>query len=115
MVVLAATLPSLTNRVRHSIDYAGAGLLAVMLSSITLVSDLGGSAYPWSSPLLIGLIAVSVVSLALFAIVEAQGSRAGSPLRLFSGRRSWSHLSSVSLSDSRFSDRSPISHCICRL
>jgi EmrB/QacA subfamily drug resistance transporter len=83
MVVLAATLPSLANRVRHSIDYTGAGLLAVVLSSITLLSDLGGSAYPWSSPLVIGLIAVSVLSLALFAIVERKAAEPVLPLRLF--------------------------------
>jgi len=83
MVVLAATLPSLANRVRHSIDYAGAGLLAVVLSSITLISDLGGSAYPWSSPLVIGLIAVSVLSLGVFAIVERKAAEPVLPLRLF--------------------------------
>ena len=49
LLVLAATLPSLSRRTARSIDYAGAGLLAVMLSSITLVADLGGTAYPWSS------------------------------------------------------------------
>src|SRR5712672_1306359 len=83
MAVLAATLPSLTNRVRHSIDYTGAGLLAVVLSSITLLADLGGSAYPWSSPLLIGLVAVSALSLALFAIVEGTAAEPVLPLRLF--------------------------------
>src|SRR5712671_530677 len=70
LVVLAATLPSLERRVVRSIDYVGAALLAVLLSAVTLLSDLGGSAYPWSSPLLIGLVAVSALSLALFVIVE---------------------------------------------
>src|SRR4051794_10241270 len=59
LVVLAATLPSLSKRAARSIDYAGAALLAVMLSSVTLVSDLGGTSYPWSSSLMIGLIAAS--------------------------------------------------------
>jgi predicted MFS family arabinose efflux permease len=54
-----------------------------VLSSITLLADIGGSAYPWSSPLLIGLIAVSVLSLALFAIVERKAAEPVLPLRLF--------------------------------
>src|SRR5204863_6563663 len=70
LAVLAATLPSLSRREVRAIDYAGAGLLAVMLSSITLVSDLGGTSYPWSSALMIGLIAAAVISLALFIVVE---------------------------------------------
>src|SRR5450756_1810788 len=39
LVVLAATLPSLSHRVARTIDYTGAALLAVVLSSITLLSD----------------------------------------------------------------------------
>jgi len=83
LVVLAATLPSLSRRVARSIDYAGAGLLAVVLSSITLLADLGGTAYPWSSPVSIGLIAVSLLSLALFVVVERKASEPVLPLRLF--------------------------------
>ena len=86
LAVLAATLPSTSARVVRSIDYAGAGLLAVMLSSITLLSDLGGTAYPWSSPLIIGLIGVSVVTLALFILVERNATEPVLPLRLFRQR-----------------------------
>src|SRR6476469_483332 len=60
LAVLAATLPSRSERAARSIDYYGAGLLAVMLSSITLISDLGGTAYPWSSSRILGLIAVTI-------------------------------------------------------
>jgi len=81
--VLAATLPSLPFRAVRSIDYAGAGLLAVMLSCVTLVSDVGGTAYPWSSPLMLGLIAVSALSLALFVFVEHNAAEPVLPLRLF--------------------------------
>jgi len=83
MVVLGATLPSLSRRVARSIDYAGAALLAVVLSSITLLADLGGTAYPWSSPICIGLIAVSLLSLGLFAVVERKATEPVLPLRLF--------------------------------
>src|SRR6266705_3094744 len=83
LVVLAATLPSLSRRASRAIDYVGAGLLAVMLSSITLVSDLGGTAYPWSSPLMLGLIATAIVSLGLFAFVERKIAEPVLPLHLF--------------------------------
>jgi EmrB/QacA subfamily drug resistance transporter len=83
LVVLAATLPHQTLRKVHAIDYAGAALLAVTLSSLTLVADLGGSAYPWSSPMMIGIIAAAVVALALFAIVERRAVEPVLPLRLF--------------------------------
>ena len=83
LVVLAATLPSLERRVVRTIDYAGAALLAVVLSSITLLSDLGGTAYSWSSPLTIGLIGVSLLALFLFAVVERKAPEPVLPLHLF--------------------------------
>jgi EmrB/QacA subfamily drug resistance transporter len=83
LVVLAATLPSLQRRMVRSIDYAGAALLAVVLSSITLLSDLGGTSYSWSSPLTIGLIAVSALALVLFTLVERRATEPVLPLHLF--------------------------------
>src|SRR3954470_19778389 len=59
LAVLAATLPGTAKRASHRIDYAGAALLAVVLSAVTLTTDLGGSAYAWTSPLILGLIATS--------------------------------------------------------
>jgi EmrB/QacA subfamily drug resistance transporter len=83
LVVLAATLPSSSRRVVRSIDYAGAGLLAIVLSAVTLLSDLGGAAYPWSSPMAIGLIGVSALSLMLFLLVERRAAEPVLPLHLF--------------------------------
>jgi EmrB/QacA subfamily drug resistance transporter len=83
LVVLAATLPSLDRRAERTIDYVGAALLAVVLSSITLLSDVGGSTYPWSSPVSIGLITVSLLSLAIFALVERKAAEPVLPLHLF--------------------------------
>src|SRR5256714_532990 len=94
--VLAATLPSLPRRVARAIDYSGAGLLAVLLSTITLISDLGGTAYPWRSPLILGLIAVSVVSLVMFLLVERRASEPVLPLHLF-GQQTFVITSAVGL------------------
>ena len=86
LVVLASTLPSLGQRAARAIDYAGAGLLAVVLSAITLLSDLGGTTYPWSSPFSIGLILVSVLALVIFTLAERKAAEPVLPLRLFRQR-----------------------------
>jgi EmrB/QacA subfamily drug resistance transporter len=86
LAVIAATLPSRAVRRSHRIDYAGAGLLAAFLSAIILVTDLGGTEYPWSSPLVLGLIAVAVVSLVVFLVVERRAAEPVLPLHLFRNR-----------------------------
>jgi EmrB/QacA subfamily drug resistance transporter len=86
LVVLAATLPARNVVVRRAIDYAGAALLAVALSAIILVTDLGGTAYPWSSPLLVALGAGALLALALFLVVERRAAEPVLPLRLFGNR-----------------------------
>jgi EmrB/QacA subfamily drug resistance transporter len=83
LVVLAATLPGATERRSHAIDYAGAGLLAVVLSGLTLMADLGGSMYPWSSQMMIGIMGASALALAGFIFVEFRAKEPVLPLRLF--------------------------------
>jgi EmrB/QacA subfamily drug resistance transporter len=89
LAVLAATLPARGRRVSHSIDYVGAGLLAVALSAIILVTDLGGTEYPWSSPLILGLIIVATISLLAFLFAEGRADEPVLPLRLFRNRAFW--------------------------
>ena len=50
LIVLAVTLPSVTERRSHKIDYVGTLLLAVGLSAIILLTTLGGNTYDWVSP-----------------------------------------------------------------
>jgi len=88
LVVLAATLPRQSSFTRHTIDYVGAGLLAAALAAIILVTDLGGVAYPFSSPLMIGLIVIAVVGLIGFIVVE---QRAEEPIDRKSTRLNSSH------------------------
>jgi EmrB/QacA subfamily drug resistance transporter len=89
LLVLAATLPAQSSYARHEIDYAGAAVLALTLASIVLVSDLGGTVYPWSSPLLIGLIVVAVAGLIVFVLVERRAREPVLPLQLFRTRDVW--------------------------
>src|SRR5687767_4741319 len=86
MVVIAATLPGRSERTRHRIDWAGAGLLAATLSAIILATDLGGVTYAWSSPIVLALIAVAVLTLVAFLLVERRAAEPVLPLRLFENR-----------------------------
>ena len=86
LVLIAATLPALGERRRHRIDYEGASLLTVGLTSVILVTDLGGSLYAWNSPLIIGLSVVAVIALAVFLLVERRAAEPVLPLHLFSNR-----------------------------
>jgi EmrB/QacA subfamily drug resistance transporter len=86
LVVLAATLPGQATRRAHAIDYAGSALLAVVLASLTLVADLGGQTYPWSSPPILGLIVAALVGLVLFIAVERRAVEPVLPPRLFTQR-----------------------------
>jgi len=86
LVVLAVTLPARVERLQHAIDYAGATLLAIALSAVVLLADLGGTAYPWGSPFTTGLILASVASTAAFVLIEHRAKEPVLPLRLFRNR-----------------------------
>lgn len=86
LAVIAATLPATSRRVTHAIDYVGAALLAIALSGIIVVTDLGGMTFPWGSPVILGLIAVTLVSVGGFVRTESRASEPVVPLRLFANR-----------------------------
>ena len=86
IAVLAATLPSASTRVKRVIDYAGAALLAVVLSAVVLFSDLGGTTYPWGSPEMLGLAGVALLALVLFIWRESRAAEPILPLHLFRNR-----------------------------
>src|SRR5512138_3721438 len=83
LVVLAITLPATAERVRRRIDYAGAALLAGALTAIVLLGDLGGSAAPWTSPIVIGLALGGLLLLGAFLLVERDSLEPVVPLHLF--------------------------------
>jgi len=89
LVVLAATLPAQSSYARHAVDYAGAALLALTLASIVLVTDLGGTVYQWSSPLMVGLIVIAIAGLIAFVLVERRAREPILPLQLFRVRDVW--------------------------
>jgi EmrB/QacA subfamily drug resistance transporter len=83
LVVIAATLPSTAERRRPAIDYAGTALLAVALSAIVLISDANR---PLTSPPMLALIGLAVITLAGFIMVERRAREPVLPLRLFANR-----------------------------
>jgi EmrB/QacA subfamily drug resistance transporter len=86
MLVLAATLPANPERKKHRIDYGGAAALAGALSGVILLTDLGGTTFPWTSPPIVGMGVASVVFLALFLWIEGRAAEPVLPLRLFRNR-----------------------------
>ncbi len=81
--VIGAILRVPIRRTAHQIDYLGAALIASCLSSVVLLTTLAGSRYPWSSAPILTLIAVSLVTLAAFIVVERRAPEPVVPLTLF--------------------------------
>ena len=67
-VALALTMPR--RRVRLSIDWAGLALAGVGATGIVLLATWGGTAYPWSHPLIVCLLVVTTGSWAALVPVE---------------------------------------------
>jgi EmrB/QacA subfamily drug resistance transporter len=86
MFVLAATLPSASERVHHVVDYLGTLLLAAGLSAIVLATSLGGNSYAWGSPVIVGMAIGGVLALVAFVFVERRAAEAVLPLRLLTNR-----------------------------
>lgn len=86
LIVIASTLPGHVERVKRSTDYMGAALLAMTLSSVVLLADLGGGMYAWTSPIIVALAALAVASLVAFVFVERRAREPVVPPDLFANR-----------------------------
>ncbi|GHH81146.1 MFS transporter [Kitasatospora indigofera] len=75
-----------TARTSVRIDFAGAALLTVAVLGLTLLSSLGGTSYPWTSPRILLLGAVSAAALGWFVRVERRAPEPVIPPRLFRSR-----------------------------
>ncbi len=73
-------------RTEHKIDWLGAALLGIGITSIVLVTTWGGKDYAWTSPTIIGLGVTAVVTLAGFIWVERRVAEPVLPLGLFRNR-----------------------------
>jgi EmrB/QacA subfamily drug resistance transporter len=84
--VIGAVFHARVEKVKHKIDWLGAGLLSGGLSGIILFVSLGGNTYAWGSPEEIAMIVGGLVLLALFPIVEHYAQEPIVPLSLFRNR-----------------------------
>ena len=75
--ITAATLQRHSTRQKHTIDYLGVLTLAAATTPLMLALSWAGAQYPWTSPVIVGLLAGSVVMIALFLLVE---TRAAEPI-----------------------------------
>ena len=86
LVALGVTLPSVRDRVQHTIDYAGAVLLAIGLSALVLLTTWGGNEYEWASPQIAALGVIALAGLVAFLWTESRADEPILPLHLFRNR-----------------------------
>jgi EmrB/QacA subfamily drug resistance transporter len=82
LLTVAATMPKQKERIQRSIDWLGAGLLAVGTASVLLALIWGGKTYPWGSPQVIGALLLGLAFLGVFALVERRTKETILPFRL---------------------------------
>ncbi len=70
LAVILVTMPRRLYKQEHSIDWLGAGLLALGTTALLLGLVWGGRDYPWGSPEVVGVLTAAAVLLAAFAFVE---------------------------------------------
>nr|WP_237405356.1 MDR family MFS transporter [Streptomyces sp. SN-593] len=68
------------------IDYLGAALLTVAITSLVLLTTWGGTQYAWGSAQILGLLVLGVVALAGFLFTETRAAEPVLPLRIFRNR-----------------------------
>lgn len=86
LLVIVFRMPRFGNGVRASIDWLGTILLIVAVAPLLLGLTLDKTLYPWTSPLILGLLATAVIATILFLLVEARATAPIIPLNLFGNR-----------------------------
>ncbi len=86
LFILIAFLNLPRKRTEHKIDWLGAGLLAIAITSIVLITTWGGKEYAWLSAQILGLAALGVITTILFVVVEMNVAEPVLPLKLFKDR-----------------------------
>jgi EmrB/QacA subfamily drug resistance transporter len=83
LIVIITTLHLPRRRSEHRIDWTGAALLTVGITSLVLITAWGGTQYPWVSAQILGLAVLAVVTLAAFVLVEIRVVEPVLPMSLF--------------------------------
>ncbi len=86
LLVVLLRMPKFASGVRASIDWLGTFLLIVAVVPLLLGLTLDKTIFPWTSPLVLGLLITAVVGTILFLIVEMRAKAPIIPLDLFRNR-----------------------------
>jgi EmrB/QacA subfamily drug resistance transporter len=78
------TLPTRKNTA--PIDISGIALMIMITTSLVLITSWGGREHAWNSVLILGMIASTVVAIAVFIFVERRAAEPILPLHLFRNR-----------------------------
>ncbi|MFC4036742.1 MDR family MFS transporter [Streptomyces polygonati] len=81
MVTIVLHLPK--KRGQGRIDYLGAALLTVAITSLVLLTTWGGTQYAWGSGMILGLLVLGLVSLAAFIYSQTRAAEPVMPLHIF--------------------------------
>ncbi|MGY0017761.1 MDR family MFS transporter [Streptomyces sp. cg35] len=83
LVMITAVLHLPKKRSSGKIDYLGAALLTVGITSIVLVTTWGGSEYAWGSAVIMELIGIGVAALVGFVFSQTKAAEPIVPLHIF--------------------------------
>jgi EmrB/QacA subfamily drug resistance transporter len=83
LLVVASQVPGRLRRVHHQIDYLGTVVLSAAVTSLILLTSLGGTTYPWRSAPIYILGVAGALLIALFVLVERRAAEPVLPLHLF--------------------------------
>ncbi|MFC7264686.1 MDR family MFS transporter [Streptomyces lutosisoli] len=86
LLAVSAVLHLPKKRKQGTIDYLGAGLLTLGISSIVLVTTWGGTEYAWGSARIMELIGIGVASLVGFVFWQTKATAPIMPLHIFRSR-----------------------------
>jgi len=86
LALISAVLHLPKKRAQARIDYLGAALLTVGITSIVLVTTWGGTEYAWSSARIMELIGIGVAALVGFVFWQTKAAEPVVPLHIFRSR-----------------------------
>jgi EmrB/QacA subfamily drug resistance transporter len=86
LLYLVATLHLPYRKIPHKIDYLGAGVLAVAVTAIVLLTTWGGTQYAWRSAPIVSLGVVTVAATVAFLVIETRAAEPVLPLHVFRNR-----------------------------
>ncbi|WP_298816487.1 MDR family MFS transporter [Chloroflexus sp.] len=80
---IVTRLPRLHSGLKPAIDYAGAATLLLTVIPFLLALTLDKNDFPWTSPLILSLFAISALGLTFFLLIERRAESPILPLHLF--------------------------------